>query len=240
MTAVVGGDRDEHGCLGSAGYVWSEVAGDCVRLFESGVRVQSLSGGDEAAYVVFAPDSSRVQLFFSDGRADVVLDRRALPSGGYAWNVEDDATMNVTLTQGLWTVSRRGRLLYVEMRDDPVLGEWRTSTYAGVLRSEDGVPVTCRLSVSSQEHSGDGFFRLSFTEDSIASGQGETAVYTGRRYTQRGMADDDDAVVWQLVSSDRRGVFNLLVEDTTRLVLLDESFSRKGSGQGDVLLLQNE
>ena len=30
---LVGADRDEHGCIGSAGYQWSALAGQCVRLF---------------------------------------------------------------------------------------------------------------------------------------------------------------------------------------------------------------
>lgn len=29
---AVGNDRDEHGCLASAGYTWSEVQKDCIRL----------------------------------------------------------------------------------------------------------------------------------------------------------------------------------------------------------------
>ena len=33
----LGGDRDEHGCIGSAGYVWCEVQKDCIRLFEKGI-----------------------------------------------------------------------------------------------------------------------------------------------------------------------------------------------------------
>lgn len=37
----LGGDRDEHGCIGSAGYVWCEVQKDCIRLFEK-VFVQRL------------------------------------------------------------------------------------------------------------------------------------------------------------------------------------------------------
>jgi hypothetical protein len=32
--AVVGGDRDEHGCIGSAGYQWCEKLGKCVRPWE--------------------------------------------------------------------------------------------------------------------------------------------------------------------------------------------------------------
>jgi hypothetical protein len=31
---MVGNDRDEHGCIGSAGYVWSEEKNKCVRPWE--------------------------------------------------------------------------------------------------------------------------------------------------------------------------------------------------------------
>lgn len=31
---VVGGDRDEHGCIGSAGYSWCEVKSKCLRVWE--------------------------------------------------------------------------------------------------------------------------------------------------------------------------------------------------------------
>ncbi|HEY4499318.1 MAG TPA: hypothetical protein VJH94_04640 [Candidatus Paceibacterota bacterium] len=33
-TPLVGGDRDEHGCLGSAGYAFDEEVGACIRAFE--------------------------------------------------------------------------------------------------------------------------------------------------------------------------------------------------------------
>ena len=32
---MVGNDKDEHGCIASAGYTWSEVQQNCIRLFES-------------------------------------------------------------------------------------------------------------------------------------------------------------------------------------------------------------
>lgn len=31
---LVGGDKDEHGCLGSAGYTWCESKAECLRPFE--------------------------------------------------------------------------------------------------------------------------------------------------------------------------------------------------------------
>lgn len=33
-TPIVGGDRDVHGCIGSAGYSWCEVKNKCLRVWE--------------------------------------------------------------------------------------------------------------------------------------------------------------------------------------------------------------
>lgn len=112
-TAVVGGDKDEHGCIASAGYVWSEVQKDCIRLWEKGVRMNAADDAEKTLFLVFSPDSTQVELFFAEeGVPNEILDRRGLPSGGYAWNVEDDDTKNVRLENGKWTVSQRDRLIY--------------------------------------------------------------------------------------------------------------------------------
>ena len=108
----LGGDRDEHGCIGSAGYVWCEVQQDCIRLFEKGIRTEAVDGSTASAFIVFSPDSTRLELFFSDDQPNEILERRGLPSGGYAWNVEDDDTKNVRFVDGVWTISQRNKLIY--------------------------------------------------------------------------------------------------------------------------------
>lgn len=109
---LLGGDRDEHGCLGSAGYTWCEVQKDCIRLFEKGVRMLATDGSGRLAFVVFAPDSMLVELFFSDGAPNEILQRRRLPSGEYTWNVEDDDTKNVRMVDGMWTISQRNHVIF--------------------------------------------------------------------------------------------------------------------------------
>jgi hypothetical protein len=56
---AVGGDRDAHGCTASAGYSWSVVRGQCLRIFEAGLRFEPdpapTQGAVLAAYVVLAP-----------------------------------------------------------------------------------------------------------------------------------------------------------------------------------------
>lgn len=108
----VGADRDEHGCLASAGYVWCEVQQDCIRLFEKGIRLESVDESNMPAFIVFSPDSTHLELFFPNNAPNEILERRNLPSGGYAWNVEDDDTKNVRNVDGLWTISQRDHLLY--------------------------------------------------------------------------------------------------------------------------------
>lgn len=111
-TPMPGGDSDEHGCKASAGYTWSEVQKDCIRVFEKGIRTEAVDGSNNSAFIVFSPDSTQVELFFSNRQPNEILDRRGLPSGGYAWNVEDDDTKNVRLADGVWTISQRGKVIY--------------------------------------------------------------------------------------------------------------------------------
>ena len=63
-TEIVGDDKDEHGCIASAGYTWSEVQKDCIRLWEKGVRLASVDDAENTLFIVFSPDSTQVELFF--------------------------------------------------------------------------------------------------------------------------------------------------------------------------------
>ena len=117
-TEIVGDDKDEHGCIASAGYTWSEAQKDCIRLWEKGVRLASVDDAENTLFIVFSPDSTQVELFFSEEDApNEILDRRSLPAGGYAWNMEDDDTKNVRLENGKWTVGQRGKLIYKQVAD---------------------------------------------------------------------------------------------------------------------------
>lgn len=77
-------------------------------------RTKVLSSTDsqatQAGFLVFATDSSKVEVFLPDTK--VILDRRVRPDGIAVWNVEDDDTYQVQACADSWIVSRRGRLLY--------------------------------------------------------------------------------------------------------------------------------
>lgn len=227
----LGGDRDEHGCLASAGYVWSEVLQDCIRVFEKGVRTEAVDGSDGAAYLVFAADSSRGELFFSNGDPSEILDRRLLPSGASVWNVEDDDTKNVRRVDGVWTVERRGKPLYREAAGlvaDEALGRMQERVYEGRLSGGDSSAVCCLLTVRNREHSGDGTFVLERRRCSSGDGQEVEAVYTGRLYTLRGHAGNPDAVVWQLVADEGARFHFDLSDNGNRLWELNERLEPSG------------
>ncbi len=42
-----GSDRDSHGCIGSAGYVWSESAQKCIRPWEQTGSVDPTNSGEK-------------------------------------------------------------------------------------------------------------------------------------------------------------------------------------------------
>lgn len=94
------------------GYTFSKVLNKKIRIFESGIKVLSTTDPQAtlAGYLVFADDSSKVELFLPE--QTVILDKRTRPNGTSVWNVEDDDTFMVEKSNGEWIVTRRGKLLY--------------------------------------------------------------------------------------------------------------------------------
>ena len=67
---LVGGDRDSHGCIGSAGYQWSALTGKCVRLFEEGIRLNPTDASQtSSAFVMFNADQTQGRIASAKRRA---------------------------------------------------------------------------------------------------------------------------------------------------------------------------
>lgn len=84
---VVGGDADAHGCKASAGYTWSELKKECVRLFEVGTKLAHADDGktySTVAYVIF--DGNKAELFLDTQKEPILLERK---SEGDSW-IKDD------------------------------------------------------------------------------------------------------------------------------------------------------
>lgn len=75
LIVLNGGDKDENGCIGSAGYTYSLVREDCIRLFEVGHRLDPIDSKDSSSgYLVFNTDHSKLELFLpSTGKGIILL-----------------------------------------------------------------------------------------------------------------------------------------------------------------------
>lgn len=92
---LVGGDRDSHGCIASAGYRWSEVLKDCIRIWEVGERIDN---GDKKVYVVFAKDSAKAEIYTDNGRCIISkrkADRRWISKKGDGYVSIENGTITV-------------------------------------------------------------------------------------------------------------------------------------------------
>ncbi|WP_242410246.1 hypothetical protein [Flavobacterium sp. Root901] len=80
--AVVGADSDSHGCKASAGYTWSTLKKECIRVFE-GTKLSHYDDGKTyttASYVIF--EGNKAELFLDTQKESIILERK---SEGDSW-----------------------------------------------------------------------------------------------------------------------------------------------------------
>ena len=88
-STMVGVDKDENGCLASAGYTWSKLNKECVRAF-TGIQLNPTENGASedktlSAYVLFDESGDKAEVFLPEEKS-IILTRK---SEGDSWNFED-------------------------------------------------------------------------------------------------------------------------------------------------------
>lgn len=68
-TIIVGADKDKYGCLTTAGYTWSVLNEECIRLFEVAFALQPVKNPENndavlVAYALFSQDGMQAEVFF--------------------------------------------------------------------------------------------------------------------------------------------------------------------------------
>ena len=77
---MTGNDRDAHGCIGSAGYSYSFLRGECVQPFEvAQARLDDPDNDTLAIYLLFSGDKKLVEVFGANLPENRVLQQN--PSG---------------------------------------------------------------------------------------------------------------------------------------------------------------
>ncbi|KFF24819.1 hypothetical protein [Chryseobacterium vrystaatense] len=76
---VLGGDRDVHGCIGSAGYTYSQIKNVCVKVFAQKIKLKEVNSDKSSTSmtaVIFSKDMKRAEVFIPDGNAkSIILER---------------------------------------------------------------------------------------------------------------------------------------------------------------------
>lgn len=64
----VGNGRDDHGCLSTMGYTWSNALHDCVRVWEVSERFDE---GSKPVFLLYSRDSLYAEIFLPDGTSSL-------------------------------------------------------------------------------------------------------------------------------------------------------------------------
>lgn len=65
----VGGDKDAHGCIGSAGYTYSQIKNDCVRVFEQKIKLNEVKpegSSTSMTAIIFSKDMRKAEIFLPE------------------------------------------------------------------------------------------------------------------------------------------------------------------------------
>jgi hypothetical protein len=79
---MMGNDADEHGCKASAGYRWSVLRNECIRIFEAGIRLDPTAKDLEqtlSAFVIIKTDNSdqEIELFVPYDEQTIIVKKES-------------------------------------------------------------------------------------------------------------------------------------------------------------------
>jgi hypothetical protein len=84
---IVGNDADKHGCKASAGYTWSVLKNDCIRIWETGIQLSQIENNESYktnATIIVSDDKSKVELFIAtEKELSIILNKSEKNSSVY-------------------------------------------------------------------------------------------------------------------------------------------------------------
>lgn len=111
---MVGGDRDSHGCKGSAGYTWSRLGKRCIRTFEDGTRLNPHETEEGAAvisaFILFNKQRTKVEVFIA-GKPSTILSKKESGTGAVFW-INGKFKLSQSPETGEYLLSKSEKLIY--------------------------------------------------------------------------------------------------------------------------------
>lgn len=112
-------DVDAKGCKPSAGYTWSEMKQQCIRIWEEGVAFEPVdtTDPDQWAFVVFSDDKPLAELYWGDQRA--VLDVQPAEEGDLSPLVMKNTAKGIEVlrTKDVFVLRINGKAAYTHEPD---------------------------------------------------------------------------------------------------------------------------
>ena len=97
-TTLVGGEKDEHGCLTAAGETWSQLKQSCIQIFNVGQRLNPIETkqgeGVISAFILFNDDKSEAELFLPHAKNNPILktaDKETYEGGAYRYSTKNSS-----------------------------------------------------------------------------------------------------------------------------------------------------
>lgn len=97
-TTAVGSDKDEHGCITSAGETWSQLKQSCIQIFTVGQRLNPIETKEGeaviSAFVLFNDDKSEAELFLPNTKSNTILkttNKETYENGEYKFDTKDSS-----------------------------------------------------------------------------------------------------------------------------------------------------
>lgn len=76
---LIGADVDSHGCKRSAGFTWSQLRGNCIKIFEEGLTLLPVKFDESepiyAAFILYSDDKSEIELFLPSEKESILLQK---------------------------------------------------------------------------------------------------------------------------------------------------------------------
>ena len=111
IPTIVGNDADAHGCKASAGYTWSVLKNDCIRIWETGIQLSQIENTESYktnATIIVSDDKSKVELFIATEKdGSIILNQSA--SNKSIYSAKDYTLSNIN---DKWLLKKSDKAIY--------------------------------------------------------------------------------------------------------------------------------
>ncbi len=106
-------NTDEHGCKTADGETWSKVRNSCIRLSETGIKLDPQDAAldkTKPAYLVFTNDKVRVEIFLPRQLNSIVNRKSSAEGEPSKWT---NGPLTVSESKGFYILDDEGKILYL-------------------------------------------------------------------------------------------------------------------------------